>query len=86
MEGKNVYLKPDEAKFISMAVLAIIEDLETTSKDVNINWNPSARKDLKEMITAGNSLKVKLENLGLDMRDLPPYLDSDKDDYLTKQS
>lgn len=82
----ELYLKPDEAKFISMAVLSMIETLEETSKDQHTNWNPETRKQLKEMTTAGVSLKIKLQKLGFDMRELPPYLEGDEKDFLTKQS
>jgi hypothetical protein len=85
-KGEQLYLKPDEAKFISMAVVAMIEQLRDTSKNELINWNPDARKDLKEMLTAGNNLSVKLQKLGFDMRELPPYLDGDENEFLTKQS
>jgi hypothetical protein len=82
----ELYLKPDEAKFLSMAVVALIEELNSTSKNVNLNWNPETRKDLKDMIAAGSSLKVKLNKLGFDMRELPPYIDGEEKDYLTKES
>lgn len=85
-ESKQLYLKPDEAKFTSMAVLSLLELLETVSKNQLINWNPEARKDLKEMVAAGSSLKIKLKNLGFDMRPLPPYLEGDENNFLTKQS
>ena len=86
IKGEHLYLKPDEAKFISMAVLSMIEQLEDTSKNQLINWNPEARKDLKDMVGAGNSLKIKLQKLGFDMRELPPYLEGDENDFLTKHS
>lgn len=85
-ESKQLYLKPEEAKFISMAVLAMLEDLAATSKNQLINWNPEARKDLKDMVAAGTALKIKLERLGFDMRQLPPYLEGDENDFLTKES
>lgn len=86
MEGKNLYLKPDEMKFLSLAVLAMLEDMELTTKNTKINWNPEARKDLKDIIAAGKSLRIKLSNLGFDMRDLPPYFEGDEDEFLTKKS
>jgi hypothetical protein len=85
-ESKQLFLKPDEVKFIAMAVLSMIEQLQDTSKNPLINWNPESRKDLKDMITAGTSLRIKMEKLGFDMRDLPPYLDGDENEFLTKQS
>lgn len=85
-KGEQLYLKPDEAKFISMAVVSMIEQIDATSKNQLINWNPEARKDIKDMIAAGSSLKIKLSRLGFDMRELPPYLDGDETEFLTQQS
>ncbi len=86
MEVKQLYLKPDEAKFLSMAVISQIELLEDTSKDQNINWNPETRKQLKEMIIAGKSLRIKMNKIGIDTIELPPYLEGDEDEFLTKKS
>ena len=86
IKGEQLYLKPDEAKFISMAVISMIEQLENTSRNQLINWNIEARKDLKDMIAAGTTLRIKLQRLGFDMRELPPYLDGDENEFLTKQS
>jgi hypothetical protein len=86
MNGQQLYLTIDERKFLSMAVLSILEQLIEATKNPRANWTPESRKDLKEMITAGKSLRIKLEKLDFDMRDLPPFLDSDMDEFFTKQS
>lgn len=86
MDSKQLYLKPEEAVFVSMAVLSLIEQLEETNKNPWINWNPQTRKDLRDMISYGNALKIKLQKLGFDMRNLPPYLEGDENEFLTKQS
>lgn len=86
MEGKNLYLKPDEAKFLAMAVLATLEDIIDTSKNVQLNFTPEVRKDLKEMIAAGTALRIKMNKLGFDMRDLPKVEPGEEKDYLTKES
>ena len=85
-KGEQLYLKPNEAKFISMAVLRMLDELQDVSKNQLINWNPEARKDLKDMIESGNDLKVKMKKIGFDMRDLPPYLEGDENEFLTKES
>ena len=63
-----------------------IEQINDTAKNQLLNWNPETRKDLKDMIAAGNSLRIKLKKLGFDMRELPPYIDGEETDFLTKQS
>lgn len=86
MNGQQLYLKPDEAKFLSMAVVALLEDLQAMADDPNINWTPDARKDIKDMLTAGNHLKLKLKKLGFPVYPLPQYLAGDEDEFLTKES
>lgn len=86
MKGEHLYLKPDEVKFLSMAVLGQIEVLRDTSQDPKINWTPEMRKDLKDMLASGNTLRIKMKNLGFDMRDLPPYNEGDENEFLTKES
>jgi hypothetical protein len=86
MNTGQLYLKPEEGKFLAMAVLAMLEDLTDTSKNEIINWTPEARKDIKSMIEAGNGLRMKLIKLGFNIRELPPYLRGDEDEFLTKQS
>lgn len=86
MAVPHLFLKPDEGKFLSMAVVRMVEDLKDTSKNQLINWNPETRKQLKEMLSAGESLSNKLLKLGFDMRDLPPYFEGDENEFLTKQS
>jgi len=82
----HLFLKPDEGKFLSMAVVSMVEQLTNTSKNQNINWNPEIRNQLKDMVAAGKTLRIKLEKLGFDMRDLPRYIDGDEKEFLTKES
>lgn len=82
----QLFLKPDEGKFLSMAVVAMIEQLTETSQNQNINWNPETRKDIKDMLAAGRALRIKMNKLGLDTRDLPPYIDGEEEAFLTKPS
>lgn len=84
--NKQLYLKPEEQKFISMAVINLLEQLHSTSKDQLLNWNPATRKDLKDMLAAGSSLRIKLKHLGFDMRDMPTYNEGDENEFLTKES
>lgn len=82
----NLYLKPEEGKFLSMAVVSLIEQVRESNKNQRINWNPEAIKMFKEMTKAGASLKIKLEKLGFEMSELPPFIDGDEKEFLTKES
>jgi hypothetical protein len=82
----QLFLKPDEWKFLSLAVVDMLERLSDAATNQQANWTPEARKDLKEMVLAGKNLRIKLAKLGFDVRDLPPFLDSDWDEFFTKQS
>ena len=86
MEGKNLYLKPQEAAFLGMAVMSMIDNLERQAKEQNLNWTPAARSTFREMLTAAAGLKVKMEKMGFDMRELPPFEEGDEQEYFTKQS
>jgi hypothetical protein len=86
MDGKQLYLKPDEMKFLSMAVMSMLEQIKQTQKNEKINWSVESRKMHKEMATAGDGLVVKMTKLGFDMRPLPPYIDGEEQDWLTKES
>ena len=86
MKDQQLYLKPNERKFVAMAVVALIEQIHETATNPRMNWNPETRKDIKDMLEAGNSLRIKLDKLGFDIRDLPPYIDGEERDYLTKES
>lgn len=86
MIPQQLYLKPEEGKFLAMAVMSTLDQFKETIKNPKLNWTPDARKTLKEMIEAGDKLKLKLEKLGFDMRDLPPFLPTDINDFFTKPS
>lgn len=84
--GKQLYLKPEEAKFLGMAVVAMVEHLKDSGTDETIPWNPETRKTIGDMLTAGKGLKIKLEGMGFDMRPLPDYVKGEEKDYFTKES
>lgn len=86
IEKKQLFLKPDEQHFISMAILDLIEQLTNTSNDQKLPWTPQARKDIKDMLDTGNRLKIKLEGLGFNMRPLPDFEDGDINTFFTKPS
>lgn len=86
MEGKQLFLKPNEAKFIALSVVSLLDQLKESARNPEIPFNPEARKDLKQMIEAGTSLQIKLKKLGFNVDDLPPYMDGDETEFLTKES
>lgn len=44
----QLFIKPEEGKFLAMAVLYTIELLHSQSQNDKINWNPETRRDLKK--------------------------------------
>lgn len=86
MKGTQLFLKPDEAKFLGMAVVDVVENLQNRAKDPALPWTPESRRTLREMIEAGTALRIKLGKLGIDVRDLPPYFPGDENEFLTKES
>lgn len=83
---QQLFLKPDEGRFLLMAAGRVLEELVASANDETIPWNPETRKQFKEMIAAGQSLKTKLSKLGFDIEDVPPYNEGDEKDFLTKES
>lgn len=86
MATNNLFLKPDEGKFLALAVIGTLDQLKESMKKPLMNWTPETRKQLKEMVDAGTSLSIKLQRLGFNMSDLPPFMDGDENEFLTKQS
>lgn len=72
----QLFLKPNEGKFLALATVALIEQLNKSSQNVLINWNPETRKNMREIIEAGKSLSIKLRKLGFDMSGLPPFIEA----------
>lgn len=84
--NQNLFLKPEEAKFLGMAVASSLDSIQTIMKNPAIPWTPESRKTLKEMDEAGQQLKRKLVKLGFDVRPLPDLEDGEELDYITKES
>lgn len=63
----QLYLKPEEGKFLAMCVVGTVEQLRNA--DPKQNWNPQAKAYLRDMLKAGEALKIKLAKLGFDMTD-----------------
>lgn len=79
MNTTQLYLKPNEAKFLSMAVVSMMEQLRNSLPE---NWKTQVKKDLKEMTEAGSGLIVKLRKLGFNMEDLPQLAPGEEKDFL----
>ena len=86
MKGTNLFLNTEESKFLALSIIGTLDLLKTNQQNVKIPFNPQSRKDLKDMISAGTSLKIKMEKLGFDMSDLPDLYPGEENEYLTKES
>jgi len=86
MNANHLYLKPDEGMFLGMSVVSTLEHLTESLKNERIPWTPESRATMKEMISSGEMLKVKLQKLGFDLRPLPDLEDGEENDYITKPS
>lgn len=83
---EQLYLKPAEGKFLALATMALLTDMEEGNQHPQFNWTPEARRDFREIIEAGKSLRIKLAKLGFNMTNLPPFKEGDQDEFLTKES
>lgn len=82
----QLYLKPEEGKFLALATIAFITDLEEGRSEQKYNWTPETRKLMREMMEARQSLRIKLTKLGFNMTDLGAFREGDQDEFLTKPS
>lgn len=82
----NLFLKPEEGKFLALSVVSLLDLLKETGQNQKIPFNPEARKQHREMMEAGQSLSRKLTKLGFDMTELPPFMAGDENEFLTKES
>jgi hypothetical protein len=79
-------LTPNEIAITGMALAALIEDLEITSKDATLPFTPDARKDMSEMLSTAKSAQAKFElATGHEVR-LDPFVEGDEKEFLTKES
>lgn len=86
MDKQQLYLKPDEARFLGMAVASMLEQIEGFAMNPEHPWNPETRKMFKEMREAGSALEIKLKKLGIPVEPLPAYNEGDEEDFFTKPS
>ena len=79
-------LTPEEVLISQMALSALIEDLETVSKDPTIPFNPEARKHQREMLAAAKGAHSKLAAASGKLVKLDPYKEGDEKEFFTKES
>jgi hypothetical protein len=85
-KATHIYFNHNEACVLSMALGALIEDLNAMAQNPAIPWTPEARKDQKDMAAAAKSAAAKLEKFAGITCNLPPYNPGDENEFFTKQS
>lgn len=84
-EPPRVFLTPEEAQAIQMALGMLMENFEIT-KDQSIPFNPLARGYIMGIISAANSAAAKIEKITGITSQIPEYNEGDEDEFLTKES
>lgn len=79
-------ITPKEVKATIIALTGMVEDLEAGIKNQNFNFNPAARKDMKDLLETSKSALEKFRNTSGFTATLEPYKDGDENEFLTKQS
>lgn len=88
MKVERIFFNPNEVMAIGMGLARIMEDMNAMKQGNNVNlpWTPEARKIQKEIMAACVSAAAKLEKFAGYKCELPPYIDGDEDEFLTKES
>ncbi len=71
-----------------MGLARVMEDINAMKHKgyENTPWTPEARKIQADIMKACQSAATKLEKFAGYKCELPPYIDGDEDEFLTKQS
>jgi hypothetical protein len=83
---KETVLTNRELAVISLALQVHIAEVEKTTQDMRMNYNPEARQNFKEMLEAAKSALKKIHDLGIHQIPLKPYQPGYEKDYLTNES
>lgn len=85
---EKIYFNHKEATLLGMALAAMIEDLqETTKGSLALKpWSPESRKEFNEMIVNAKSAANKLEKFAGIKCTLPEYREGDEQGFFTKES
>jgi hypothetical protein len=88
MKVERIFFNPTEVSAIGMGLARIMEDMNAMKKNgyENTPWTPEARKIQADIMNACRSAANKLEKFAGYKCELPPYIDGDEDEFLTKQS
>lgn len=88
MKIEKIYFNPDEVKAIALGLGRCIDDINAMKQgeNANIPFTPEARKFMKDISAACLSAAAKIEKFTGYKCELPPYIDGDEDEFLTKQS
>ena len=79
-------LTPEEVLVTQMALIGMIEDMESIGGDQSIPLTPDARKQGREILAAAKSAHKKIATASGHAVKLDPYKDGDEKDFITKQS
>lgn len=72
-------LTPDEVIVIQMSLSTFIEDMTEASQNAKFPFAPSARKDLKSMLSCAKSALDKIASVSGHLVQIDPYKEGDED-------
>lgn len=79
---------PAEIKILILGLVTVQEDIQACNNDPKLPFTPESRKDMKDMLAAANSAKMKLEsvvNKGVAFH-IAQYEEGDEKEFLTQES
>jgi hypothetical protein len=86
--SEQTILSPQETAACLLALAGMIEDLKAVASDPKLPFDQTARKEMREMLSAATSAKLKLEaiaNNGQAFK-LDEYREGDENQFFTKPS
>lgn len=88
-EPPKIFLNDKELKAIVMSLQYTNDFASDWNKRDNVPWNPEGRAILKDITDTTQGILRKLSNAyndGKPFPPLPPFVDGDEDEFLTKES
>lgn len=88
MKSEKIYFNPNEVAAIGLGLARVIEDINAMKEGEweNTPWTPEARQIQKDILAACQSAANKIERFTGYKCDLPPYVEGDENEFLTKES